>query len=79
MTGAQESPSTPPIAGGMLKKHDSSEDLQVGVRVYTDLTPDEQQSWLSYIVACVTLTLYCGWTTVLLLLLVASFYSSTVL
>jgi hypothetical protein len=76
-TGATEAAAAEQPA--KLRKHDSSLNLQVGMRVWCHLAPGERQGILSSLVAMITLTLYCGWTTVLLGLMIASWWSSTAL
>lgn len=58
-------------AKGEVELHD----LVIGKRVYSDLQPGKKQSVLSWLVAVVTLTVYCGWMNILIGLFIASFFT----
>lgn len=49
--------------------------IPIGKRVYSDLPEGAQIPLLNKLVAMVTLSLYCGWMNVLVLLFFAAFWS----
>lgn len=54
----------------------NGKELVIGSRVYSDLGgPDQKQGWFSWIVAVTTMTIYCGWMNILLLLCIAAIFN----